>query len=99
MPHALAVTDDLTIYHAADYKQKFIDALAATDELELELAGVGEMDTAGLQLLILLKMEAQRSGKQVRIVAHSRAVSEFIDFCNLGARFGDPMVIAADENT
>lgn len=98
MPHTLAVTEDLTIYHAADHKQKFIDALAATGELELDLAAVGEMDTAGLQLLILLKTEAQRCGKQVRIVAHSRAVSEFIDFCNLGARFGDPMIIAAGEN-
>lgn len=94
--NSLSLSENLTIYHALELKQRLIDALATRDELELNLSGVGEMDTAGLQLLILLKREAQRAGKCVRIVAHSQAVSSLIDFCNLGAAFGDPLVIAAD---
>ncbi|MNY78238.1 hypothetical protein D3C86_2184100 [compost metagenome] len=74
-----------------------LDALAATDELELNLAQVAEMDTAGLQLLVLLKKESQRTGKRLRIVAHSQAVSSVIDFCNMAAEFGDPLVIPAHE--
>ncbi|PKO87041.1 MAG: anti-sigma B factor antagonist [Betaproteobacteria bacterium HGW-Betaproteobacteria-12] len=93
----LALSDDLTIYHALAHKQVLLDALAASDELELNLSQVAEMDTAGLQLLVLLKQEAQRAGKQVRIVAHSQAVSSVIDFCNMAAEFGDPLVIPADE--
>lgn len=93
----LAITDDLTIYNALAQKQVLLDALAANSELELNLAQVAEMDTAGLQLLILLKKEAQRAGKQVRIVAHSQAVSSVIAFCNIAAEFGDPLVIPADE--
>ena len=93
----LAITDDLTIYHALDQKQMLLDALATSNELELNLSQVSEMDTAGLQLLILLKKEAQRAGKQVRIVAHSQAVSSVIDFCNMAAEFGDPLVIPAHE--
>lgn len=93
----LAVTDDLTIYHALDLKPKLLDALANTQELELNLSQVSEMDTAGLQLLILLKKEALRAGKCVRIVAHSQAVSSLIDFCNMAAEFGDPLVIPAHE--
>lgn len=93
----LAITEDLTIYHALEQKQIFLDALAKTDDLELNLSQVSEMDTAGLQLLILLKHEAQRAGKCVRIVAHSHAVSSVIDFCNMAAEFGDPLVIPAHE--
>ncbi len=93
----LSITEDLTIYHALEQKQMLLDALAATDELELNLAQVAEMDTAGLQLLVLLKKESQRTGKRLRIVAHSQAVSSVIDFCNMAAEFGDPLVIPAHE--
>ena len=77
--------------------ERLLDALAAADELELDLLQVGEIDTAGLQLLILLKKEAQRAGKQVTVVAHSQAVRSVIDFCNLAAELGDPLVIPAAE--
>ena len=91
----LTITEDLTIYHALELKQTLLDTLANTSELELNLSQVKEMDTAGLQLLILLKREAQRAEKKVRIVAHSQAVSSVIDCCNLAAEFGDPLIIPA----
>ena len=93
----LSLADDLTIYHALDQKKILLDALAAADELELDLPPVSDIDTAGLQLLILLKKEAQRAGKQVTVVAHSQAVRSVIDFCNLAAELGDPLVIPAAE--
>ena len=51
-----------------------------------------------LQLLILLKKEAQRTGKRLSIVAHSQSVRAVIDFCNLAAELGDPLVIPAAES-
>lgn len=91
----LSLSEDLTIYHAFELKQKLLDALSASNDLDLNLAHVGDIDTAGLQLLILLKKEALRAGKTVRIVGHSQAVSAAIDFCQLGAEFGDPLIIPA----
>lgn len=96
-PQRLALNDDLTIYHALEQKHRLLDALAGTDDLELDLLQVREIDTAGLQLLILLKREAQRAGKHVTIVAHSQAVRSIIDFCNLAVELGDPLVIPAAE--
>jgi anti-sigma B factor antagonist len=93
----LRLTEDLTIYNALTQKQALLDALAISDKLDLDLSQVSEMDTAGLQLLILLKKEAQRAGKRVSIVAHSHAVSSLIDFCNMAADFGDPLVIPAGQ--
>lgn len=93
----LCLAKDMTIYNALDQKQELLDALSISDDIELDLSQVGEIDTAGLQLLILLKKEAQRIGKRVIIVAHSQPVRSLIDFCNLAADLGDPLVIPASE--
>ena len=95
--HFLSLSEDLTIYHALEQKTRLLEALGECDELELDLLQVCEIDSAGLQLLILLKKEAQRAGKQVAIVAHSQAVRTVIDFCNLATELGDPLVIPAAE--
>ena len=91
----LSLTEDLTIYHALEQKHRLLDALAGTDDLELDLLQVREIDTAGLQLLILLKREAERQGKNVTLSGHSPTVRQILDFCNLVAVFGDPVVIPA----
>lgn len=91
----LCVSEEMTIYHALDQKILLLDALLTCDLLELDLLQVGDIDTAGLQLLIMLKKEAQRTGKRVAIVAHSQAVQSVIDFCNLAAELGDPLLIPA----
>ena len=97
--HRLTLVDDMTIYHAIEQKQQLMTALEGTSALELDLAQVGEIDTAGLQLLILTKREAARQGKTLTVVAHSPAVRQTIDFCQLTAFFGDPVVITAREGS
>lgn len=91
----LSVREDLTIYHAAAQKAELLQAIDAAEAVDLDLAQVGQIDTAGVQLLLLAKREAERRGKALSIVAHSDAVREVIDFCNLAAWFGDPVVITA----
>jgi ABC-type transporter Mla MlaB component len=70
-------------------------AVARSHVFELDLAQVVEIDTAGLQLLMLAKRESQLQGKTFRIVAHSPAAHELIDFFNMASYFGDPLVIPA----
>jgi anti-anti-sigma factor len=94
----LTVDGDLTIYHAGEIKQRLIDGIRCGPVLELDLTHVGEMDTAGFQLLALAKRESQQLGHALRIVGHSPAVLEVIEFFNMVAFFGDPLVIPASEN-
>ena len=42
-----------------------------------------------------MKREALREGRTLSIVLHSPAVQETIDFLNMAAYFGDPLVIQA----
>ena len=91
----LAITENMTIYLAEPQKHQLLDALAGTQHLELDLSAVAEMDTAGLQLLMLVKREAVQHGKSLTITGHSPTVQQILDFCNLVGVFGDPMLISA----
>ena len=86
----------MTIYNAAEVKAQIMNGLQTAGIVELDLSHVSEMDTAGFQLLVLAKRESGRAGQTFRIVAHSPAVREVIDFYNMDAYFGDPMIIPAD---
>ena len=89
----LRVEDDMTIYNAVEFKQVFLANLPGCAEMEINLSGVGEMDTAGFQMLLLAKREAAGHGKNLRLVAHSPATLEVLDLYNMAGYFGDPVVM------
>jgi ABC-type transporter Mla MlaB component len=88
------VQGSMTIYEAAADKPALLGALANATEMEIDLSSVVEMDTAGLQLLILVKRESVRAGKPVRLTGHSEASLDVLDRYNLAGYFGDPVVIS-----
>jgi len=91
----LVLESDLTIYHATEQKRTLLENMEQAKVLELDLAQVGEIDSAGLQVLLLIKRESLAMGKELRILAHSPAVQEVLDFLNVASYFGDPLVISA----
>ncbi|WP_374481563.1 lipid asymmetry maintenance protein MlaB [Zoogloea sp.] len=91
-----AFTEDFTIYRVAELKPGLLDLLGEAERIELDLSGVERMDSAGCQLLMLVKREASAAGKTLAIVAHSPAVQSLIEFYNLAAWFGDPLVVPAE---
>jgi anti-sigma B factor antagonist len=90
----LRIAGEMTIYTAADLKQELMKQLAQPGELEIDLTEVSELDSAGLQLLILAKREAQHEGRTMRLTGHSPAVLDVLDICNLAPYFGDPVLIS-----
>lgn len=90
----LAIEGELTIFTAAEQKPKLLKFLKKGKQFEINLASVTEIDTAGLQLLILLKREAAQTGKTLSFVMHSKAVLEMLELTNLIAAFGDQVVLA-----
>jgi anti-anti-sigma factor len=86
---------EMTIYQAVDLKSALLDALAQSDEIELDLSAVSELDTSGVQLLMLMKREAVAAGKALKLSGHSAAVLEVFEILGLGSWFGDPQVLPA----
>jgi anti-anti-sigma factor len=83
---------ELTIYSVAEIKAGLADAMSGSDEVEVDLQGVTEMDTAGLQLMLIAK---RNPGKDVRFINHPQSVLRLVDLANLGEVFGDPLFISA----
>ena len=94
-----AISENMTIYNAAEQKTMLLKALGDCKELDLDLSQVSEMDTAGFQVLLLTKREALKTNKTVRLTAHSKPVTELLDLYNMASYFGDPMVIPAKDHT
>lgn len=95
-PAALRLEGELTIFRAMELKPMLL-----TEPLppEIDLAGVTEIDTAGVQLLLLAKKTAQAQQRELRLVNHSPAVLEVFELLNVAALFDDPLVMASSEKT
>ncbi|NTV09266.1 MAG: STAS domain-containing protein [Zoogloea sp.] len=81
---------ELTIYHAEEARAHLLQALEERPALTLDLSNVSEIDTAGIQLLVMARREAERLKKPMAVVAASQAVREVADFFNLSALIGLP---------
>jgi anti-anti-sigma factor len=86
----LELTGELTIQTAVERKAVLAEVLetaaqARATSLELDLAEVAELDTAGLQLLLLAQREAASFGCRLRFAAMSQAVSDVLAIVRLGA--------------
>ena len=83
----VAIDGPTTIYEAVDVKRDLLAGLERADRLEIDLAGVNELDTAGLQLLWLIRRDARSAGKQVWLTATSEAVTEVLNRYSLASFF------------
>lgn len=92
----MAICGEFTIFTAQPLKEQLLNAIsgaAAAGDIDIDLSDVTEIDTAGLQLMLMAKREAGVEGKNVRFVRHSDPVLDLIDLCGLAGQFGDPVLI------
>ena len=89
---ALRIEGELTIFRAAELRDLLLSAQAPQ---EIDLSGVTEMDSAGLQLLMAAKQAANTAQRTLRLVEHSAAVMEVFELLNVAAYFDDPLLMEA----
>lgn len=87
----VALSGELSIYKAADVKYMLQQELQQCAVLEVDLGGVTEIDSAGIQVLILAKLTARDEGRELRLVHHSQAVLEVFERLALDRWFGDAL--------
>ena len=88
-PTVLKMEGELTIFRAAELKPLLLETPELT---EIDLSAVTELDTAGVQLLMLAKKTAQTQGRELRLTGHSAAVLDVFELLNVAAYFDDHMV-------
>lgn len=84
---------EMTIYAVHQIKEALMGAVEHDREVDIDLAAITEIDSAGIQLLVLAKREAAAREKRLSLVEHSPAAVEAIELLNLSGYFGDPLVI------
>lgn len=76
---------ELTIYRALEHFDAMRAALDSNAKtIRLDLSGVSEIDSAGLQLLLLLRKKVESRSASLEIIQASAVVRELLQFCNLG---------------
>ncbi len=89
-PAALQPGPEMTIAHAAALCAVLADAVArAPGDLALDLAGVGEFDSSGVQLLLSARRSLAARGHALHIVAASGAVRDALQLFGLHALLDD----------
>lgn len=86
----LRIEGELTIFRAAEWLHALRARPAAT---VIDLSGVTEIDTAGVQLLLLARREAEAEQRALRLLAPSSAVDEVFALLNLAAILGEPLAV------
>lgn len=86
---SLTIEGELTVFTAAYQKTLLLTFLNTGDELEINLSNVSEIDTAGLQLLILIKREAAQSGKALSFTMRCKRRLATPELPRLGQAFGE----------
>lgn len=89
----ITVSGEMTIYSAAELKDKLLAAAAGADRVELDLSAITEFDSAGVQLLALLQRAAGEEGEDgeppaIRIAGASDCVRELLELFRLSGSFG-----------
>ena len=77
------VDEELTIVTAADHRERLLAALGDGSGLRIDLSGVADIDTAGLQVLVMARVEGAHLDLPVEFADPSATVSEALALTRL----------------
>ncbi len=79
----LSFRGELTIYEANSASEHLCQAFATGGLRQVDLGAVTELDTAGLQILLLARRLESQGSERVALINHSEAVREVFELANL----------------
>lgn len=82
-PRRFAIDDELTIVTAAEHRERLLATLGDGTGVRIDLAGISDLDTAGLQVLVMARNEGARLALPVEFGAPSAAVAEVLALTRL----------------
>jgi len=82
---SVCIDGELTIYTVQEYKKSLLEKFSADKALELDLNGVDEIDTSGLQLLAAIAKQLSENGSEMSISSLSDVAREALESSRLMA--------------
>jgi anti-sigma B factor antagonist len=87
-PTVLALGPDLTIAQAAVHRQQLLELWPPQGDVALDLAGVTDFDSSGVQLLLACARSLGERGDQLQLQTPSAVVRDALQVLGLSAHFG-----------
>ena len=84
--------EELNIASVAEDRDHLVQLLQPDGELELDLEGLTEIDTAGVQLLVALRKEANSIGCALHLAGSGGNVQESFGMLGLSHFLDEPLV-------
>ncbi|MCM5679927.1 STAS domain-containing protein [Schlegelella sp. S2-27] len=95
---SLSIDGEMTVQRAAELKPVLLGALAdSAARIELDLSAVTELDSAGVQLLFMLKSAALGQQRNLRVCRPSPAVEQVFALLGLEGCFDGGEAEPAEE--
>jgi anti-anti-sigma factor len=82
----VCIEGEMSVYRAAELKPALLGPALDGGLLELDLSAVTEIDSAGLQLLLLARREVLARDGGLRVVAQSPSIAEMLALLRLNER-------------
>ena len=96
----LQIEGPLTFARASELQRAMLAVLQAQPSpVEFDLSDVTELDSAGVQLLLLAKSTAAAWDKELKLVGQSSAVRRTLELLRLDAHFGEAAFCLFDEDS
>lgn len=95
----MRMAGEMNIYFVEEVKAELVDVMEKCDKLEINLSDVTEIDTAGIQLLILAEREMVSLGKMLCLKELSSTVLEVLALYNLPALFSSTATASLEEKS
>jgi len=83
----IAISGVLTIFSAREFFHTHIKPLSFSQSLILDLSAIEEIDTAGIQVLLLLCHAAKQTGQGCEVSDISPVLNDYLDVFNLKDQF------------
>ena len=89
-PIVITVSGEVDLATAADLERALSEAMTGTEAttIEVDLAGVEFMDSAGLRVLVAARKQAEDAGRTLRLRSPHERVRRIIEITGLAAVFG-----------
>jgi anti-sigma B factor antagonist len=83
VPLELALAGELTIYSANDLRNLLVTALDQARDVRIDLGEVSDIDTAGLQLLLVARRELTQQGHRLLLQGHHSHLTDLLTLYQL----------------
>jgi len=79
----ITISGELNIYSVMENYQKYFQTVKFKEQVILKLSGIEEVDTAGMQLLVVLFKAIEQQGSTYLIQTTSDSINEYSKLFNL----------------